>query len=232
MRIPPRYLKITGIVLACLLITSIVAGAIAYSKREAILKTVIEKAVRKAKRDYTLNLKISQPRFEGLTAVAFSDISIVPENRDSLAILRDVHVSIKLFPLLFGDLKVGNLKIKEGKINLIKRDSIRNYDFLFRKKEADTTKRKTRADLAELARKMLNQILYKIPEDMSISNFDVNILHDEDSLRFFTTSATIYDGNLRSNIRVNNGEAVWHLNGVVNPDDEQLDFQLSAENKN
>ena len=230
MRIPSRYLKIAGIILACLLIFSVIAASIAYSKREAILKTVIDKAVTKAKREYNLNLRISDPRFEGLTAIAFSDVSVVPEHRDSLAHFKDIHVGIKLYPLLFGDLKVGNLKIREGRINLVKRDSISNYDFLFRKK-TDSTKRKSRADLADLARRMLNQILYKIPDDMSVSNFDIAINHDQDSLRFFTTSATIKNGDLKSNILVNNGESIWHLDGIVNPDDEQLDFKLYAEKK-
>ena len=230
MRIPSRYLKIAGIILACLLIFSVIAASIAYSKREAILKTVIDKAVTKAKREYNLNLRISDPRFEGLTAIAFSDVSVVPEHRDSLAHFKDIHVGIKLYPLLFGDLKVGNLKIREGRINLVKRDSISNYDFLLRKK-TDSTKRKSRADLADLARRMLNQILYKIPDDMSVSNFDIAINHDQDSLRFFTTSATIKNGDLKSNILVNNGESIWHLDGIVNPDDEQLDFKLYAEKK-
>ena len=91
MRIPSRYLKIAGIILACLLIFSVIAASIAYSKREAILKTVIDKAVTKAKREYNLNLRISDPRFEGLTAIAFSDVSVVPEHRDSLAHFKEAH---------------------------------------------------------------------------------------------------------------------------------------------
>ena len=231
MRIPPKYLKIAGITLIALVVLTFIGGLIAYSKREAILKTVIEKAVRKARNSYQLNLTINNPRFEGLRSVAFSDISIVPENRDSLLYINDLHVGIQLLPLLSGDLKIANIQIKEGKINLVKQDSVRNYDFLFRKKERDSTQKSTRADLAELANKLLNQALDKVPENMSLNNFEIHIRHDDDQLKLYTTSATIEDGDLKSNILINNLESNWHIDGKVDPDEKQLEFKLYAKGK-
>ncbi|HEX8376988.1 MAG TPA: penicillin-binding protein, partial [Pedobacter sp.] len=223
-RASSKYLKIAIISLSTLLVLFLTGVFIAYSKREAILTTVLSKAVKKAKRDYNLDLKVANPRFEGLTTVAFSNISIVPENRDSLININDLHVGIKLFPLITGDLKIASLKIKSGKINLVKQDSISNYDFLFKKKDRDSTKT-SKADLAQLANNLLNQLLSKIPEDMSVNNLDVFINHDNEKLRFFTTHATIEDGNLKSNIILNNNEAVWHLDGDVKPGDKQLAFK-------
>ncbi|MFD2161430.1 transglycosylase domain-containing protein [Paradesertivirga mongoliensis] len=227
-RISPKYIKIIVISLLCLLLLFFIGIFIAYSKREAILNAVIAKAVIKAKRDYNLNVTISDPHFEGLTKVAFSNISVVPQGRDTLANINDLHVGVKLFPLISGDIKLASLSIKNGRINLVKRDSIRNYDFLFRKKNRDSTKT-SKADLAALANRLLNQVLHKIPDEMSVANLDVVINHDEDKLRFFTTSATIDDGQLKSNIRVNDTEALWHLDGTVEPGDKHLAFKLYAE---
>lgn len=229
-RIPPKVKKIAIISVSSLLLLIIIAGFIGYSKRESILNAVITKAIAKAKREYNIDLKISNPRFEGLATVAFTKISAVPANRDSLFHINDLHVGVKIFPLLTRDIKIADLRLQSGKINLVKRDSISNYDFLFKKKNRDSTKT-SKADLAELANNLLNQVLYKIPDDMSINNFDVEIKHNEDSLRFFTTLATITDGELKSKIILNNREAIWHVDGVVHPGDKQLDFKLYAENK-
>jgi hypothetical protein len=229
-RASSKYIKIAIISLSTLLVLFLIGVFIAYSKREAILTTVLSKAVNKAKRDYNLDLKVTNPRFEGLTTVAFSNISIVPEKRDSLININDLHVGIKLFPLITGDLEIARLIIKNGKVNLVKKDTISNYDFLFKKKDRDSTKT-SKADLAQLANKLLNQLLSKIPEDMSVSNFDVSIDHDGEKLRFFTKQATIEDGELKSNIILNNNEALWHLDGDVKPDDKQLAFKLYAEKK-
>lgn len=229
-RIPSKYIKIAVISLSVLLAVFLVGVAIAYSKREAILQAVITKAVNKAKRDYNLNLKISDPHFQGLTSVAFSSVSVVPENRDSLIYINDILIGVKLLPLISGDFKISRLKIKSGKVNLVKRDSISNYDFLFKRKNRDTTKT-TKADLAEIANNLLNQVLYKIPDEMQVTDFDVAITHNANKLRFYTSSATINDGQLKSNILLNDNEAVWHVDGTVEPGKKQLSFKLYAENR-
>jgi len=225
-----KYIKIALISLISLIVLSIVGVAIIYSKRESILQTVISKAIKKAKRDYDLNLKINNPKFEGLASVAFSDISVIPENRDSLLSINDLHVSVRLLPLITGNIKIGSLKIKSGKLNITKKDSVRNYDFLF-KKRRDSTKTKSKADLADLAHKLLNNALNKVPEDMEVNNFEIFLQHDDNQLKFFTTKATINKGDLKSNIIVNNNESVWHVNGIVEPDDKRLEFKLFADGK-
>jgi len=230
MRKRSKYLKITLISLGAMVALAAIGLAIVFAKREAILNSVITKAVQKAKRDYNLDLKINNPKFEGLTTVSFSNISAVPLHRDSLLNLNDLHVSVRLLPLITGNIKIGSLKIKSGKISLTKRDSIRNYDFLFKKK-ANSTKAKKNADLAELAHKLLNNALNKIPADMEVSNLEFFVQRDEDQFSFLTTSAVIEDGNLKSTIMVNKRESIWHLNGVVEPDDERLEFMLFAQGK-
>lgn len=233
MQIPSKYLKyirIAAIVFAALLVLSFIAGIVAYYKREAILKAVVEKAKLKARNDYSLDLTIDNPHFEGLRTIAFKDISVVPEHRDSLLHIDNLHVGIKLLPLIFGDIKLSGLKMSSARLSLIKRDSIRNYDFLFKRKK-DTSDSRAKSNYAELANNLLNELLYKIPDDMDVRNFEVNIIRDEDSLKFFTTSATIDDGELHSKIIVNNKESVWHLDGTVEPSDNQLFFKLYAENK-
>ncbi|PWG81168.1 transglycosylase domain-containing protein [Pararcticibacter amylolyticus] len=226
-----KYIKIAGIVFASLLVIALIGGFIAYSKREAILKTVVQKAKNKAKREYNLNLTIENPHFEGLSTIAFSDISVVPENRDSLLHIEDLHVKVRLMPLLLGDIKLAGLKLKSAKVSIVKRDSLRNYDFLFKKKNEDSTQVKGKANYAELANNLLNQVLYKIPDEMDIRNFELLFIRDKEQMRFFVPSATIDDGELKSRILVNNNESVWHVEGMVAPSDQKLDFKLYAEGK-
>ncbi|KAA8477584.1 transglycosylase [Arcticibacter tournemirensis] len=234
MHIPSKYLKyikISGVVVAVLIVIAFVAGLIAYSKREAILETLVQKAKGKAKRDYGLNLAIVNPHFEGLSTIAFSDVSIVPENRDSLLQMSDLHIKVKLLPLLLGDIKLSGLKVKSGKVQLTKRDSIRNYDFLFKKKNDDNANVSSKPNYAQLANKLLNQLLYKIPDDMDLRNFEFLIVRDDSRMKFYVTSAVIDDGDLRSSILINNKESVWHIDGTVEPSDNKLDFKLYAEGK-
>ena len=83
-RLNPKYIRIGGIVAAALVLILLIAGYVAYSKREALLQHEIAKAKAAAKKDYNLDLEIGSATFNGLSTVAFSDITIVPAQRDSL----------------------------------------------------------------------------------------------------------------------------------------------------
>ena len=48
-RLKPKYIRIAGIILLCIIVIAAVVGYIAYSKREGILSKEISKAVAKAK---------------------------------------------------------------------------------------------------------------------------------------------------------------------------------------
>lgn len=230
MRIPPKYLRIGGIVLLSLLVLVLIGGVIGYSQREYFLEKAIAKAIRKAKNDYNLNVKIEKAQFTGLSTVDLNDISVVPENRDSLAMIRHLSVRVKLLPLIAGNVKLAEVRMNNGRVTLIKKDTVRNYDFLFRKKGEEPRSDK-KVDLSALAQNLMNQVLYKIPENMDIRDFGVSFTEDTNSVSLHTTTATITDGYARSSIRVNNTESIWHVEGRVEPDDKQLDLKLYAEGK-
>lgn len=231
MQIPRKYYKIALVTLLSVLIILLVAGSIAYAKREAILRAAIEKGVTKAKRDYNLNIKIGSATFTGLSSINFKDITIVPDNRDSLATIQNFKVGVKLIPLLFGDIKLSEISLNKGRINLVKRDSISNYDFIFRKKNVDSTETKSELNLSKLANNLINQILYKIPDDMDVRDFEIKFRDDTSALNFYTTSATINGGDVESTIKVNGNESTWHIQGTVEPGDQQLDLMMFADNK-
>lgn len=231
MQIPPKYLKITGFILAGILLIFLIGGAVAYNKRESLLQSGIQRAITKAKRDYNLNLKIGSASFAGLKTVYLEDVSIVPENRDSLLYINKFTVAIKILPLIFGDIKLAEVRASNAWVHLIKRDSIRNYDFLFKKKNTDSTATTGRANLGELANNLLNQMLYKIPDDMDIKDLEIKIVNDTSSFNLFTPTATIVDGDVKSTTNVNGKESVWHVEGEVHPGDKQLKLKLFAEGK-
>ncbi len=95
-RLNPKYIRITGIVLASFVVLLLIVGYIVYSKRESLLQHEITKAKLKAKRDYNLDLEIGSAHFTGLSTVSFSDITIVPAQRDSLLSIKRFDVSVKV----------------------------------------------------------------------------------------------------------------------------------------
>jgi len=230
--IPKKYIKTGAWVLGIFLLLLIITGIVAYNKREALLEKMMAKAIAKADKDYGLEVKIAEYGFNGFSTVHMKDISVVPNDRDTLTTIADMTVGVKLFPLIFGDVKLSEINLNVGKLNIVFRDSLSNLDFFLKRKKKDDTEKKSKTDLSNLAHDLLNQVLYKIPDNMEIKDFLLNV-NDNDTakLTFLTTKATIDDGELNSTILVNGKESTWHINGTVKPGKKQMDIMLFADNK-
>jgi hypothetical protein len=225
-----KYIRVAGIIAICLIILLLIGGYIAYNKRGAFLQSAISKAKLKAKKDYNLDLEIGSAHFTGLSTVSFSDITIVPDKRDSLLSIKKFDISIKLMPLIFGNVKLSDVVLDNGHLNLTDIKGVRNFDFLFKKKK-DTTEKKTRADLSELANNLMKQVLYKIPDDLDLKNFLVTFKNDSAGVKLLAQTAVIKDGKLSSTIKVDDGAATWHFAGKMHPSDKDIDVRLYADGK-
>ncbi len=75
-----KALRIAGWVFLSLFLLALVGVGFAYIKRENLLKTALERGIRKAKRDYQLDVRIGSAGFTGLTSLAFTEFRLYPKN--------------------------------------------------------------------------------------------------------------------------------------------------------
>lgn len=230
--VPKKYIKIGIWIIGALAVVFVIMGSIAYSKRENLLRQMMAKAIAKANRDYGLDVKIGSANFSGLSTVHMTAISVVPKDRDTLTTIADLTIGVKLLPLIFGNVKLSEINLNTGKLNVVLKDSLTNLDFILKRKKKDSTETNSKLELSDLAERVLNQILYKIPDNMEIKNLMFQ-LNDNDTaqLKLLTTTATIDDGDLKSTILVNGNESTWHLNGTVKPGKKQMDVLFFADGK-
>ncbi|GAB3258421.1 biosynthetic peptidoglycan transglycosylase [Larkinella harenae] len=234
-----KVLIISGWVLLGILVLGGIGAGIAYTKREVLLKEGLEKAIRKAKRDYDLNITIGKAQFTGLSTVAFSDVAVVPQDRDSLLRIEKTEVGVSIWPLLVGRVAVSSLTLQNGLAHVVRRDSTTNVDFLSKSQKKDSSVAATsapeissrRIDLAVVAENLVDNLLSKIPDNMDIQNLELRLTDDDRQIRFLTETATIDDEELTSTIRVNDGESVWHLAGTVAAADQEANVALYADGK-
>jgi len=229
-RLNRKYIRIGGIVLICLFILALIGGVIAFNKREKLLQSAIDKATAKAKREYNLDVKIGSAKFVGLATVAFSGITVVPENRDSLLTINDFEVGIKIWPLLVGNIKLASVKVGNGVLNLTNIKGVKNFDFLLKKKR-DSTSTNSGGDISVVANNLINQVLYKIPDELDLTNFNVKYRTDSLNVSVLAKFAKIENSNLTSTFIVNNGESTLHFAGKMRPSDKFIDVKLYADNK-
>ncbi|GAB3996705.1 biosynthetic peptidoglycan transglycosylase [Spirosoma daeguense] len=232
-----KAIRIAGWVFLSIFLIACVGAGIAYSKREKLLQSTLERAIRKAKRDYNLDVHIGSAKFTGLTSVAFSNISVVPEKRDSLARIQQVEVSVRFWPLLAGKVGLSGMTLENGLIQVVKRDSLTNIDFLLRKKRDSTSvssapsESRRRTDLSEVAENLIENILSKIPDDLNVNNLEFRAMDSNDTLSLLTQSAVIDNEAVTSTIKVNGNQATWHVAGTADPSAREYDLALYADGK-
>lgn len=201
--------------------------------RESILKSVIQKIIASEKRKHNLEIKINEASFVGLTTIEMKGISVVPEKLDTLLRINKFKVSIAVFPLIIGHIKIDELVTSNAVLNIVNKAGKRNFDFLLKKKNPEDTIKKDNSglDLAALADNLINELLYKIPNNMSIVNYRLNVIDNTLNFSINAENINIDDHQLRSRFVLNNNESVWHMEGAIYPSDKKLDIRFYAENK-
>jgi len=226
----PRRIKVALIILGGVVVLFALTATIIYNKREALLQEALVRVKKKALQEYGLHIAIEQAYFSGLSKITFEAFEIKPEQRERLLWMNYLEVDLRLWPLLFGEVKVYALNMDQALVSFVKTDSLSNYDFLFKRKQVDTTTN-SKMNLAALADKLIHSVLYKIPENMELKQFKVSYRDDSTEQVVSIPQATIDDGDLQSTIVVNQDEAIWHADGQLNPNKKRLHIRLYAKDK-
>ncbi|UKJ08073.1 biosynthetic peptidoglycan transglycosylase [Solitalea lacus] len=206
--------------------------AVLFAKREEILNKTITKITKAQLTRNQLDIKIENARFVGLSSVRFDKITVVPLQKDTLLSISNFEVKVRLLPLILGDVKLASVQLNNGKLSLVNRNGVKNYDFLLKEHKRDTTQ-KSELDLAKLANRLINQVLYKVPDNMELRNFEASFTETDSSrtTSIIAKEILIDDQELKSTFIINRGEAVWHCSGTVDGGDKEMDVKLYADGK-
>ncbi len=226
-----KALRYTAWTMLTLLLLGVAGAFYAYSQREQLLKAGIERAISKAKRDYDLTLHIGSARFTGLTSLAINNISVVPAQRDSLVRVDRVAVGIRLLPLLLGKVALSHLRAENGFLQVVKRDSLTNLDTILKRRKKTPGNTNTRTSLADVAENLVENLLSKIPDDLTVRNLDFRLINGDTQQNLLASDVRIDRGRVVSTLLLNQTEATWHLTGTATPSDREYDVKLYAEGK-
>ena len=227
--------KIALIIGGILLLLLVIGFTVALSVRTRLLDKAMTKVENTLRERYHTDFNVREYSFTGLATVTFKDIEVIPQERDTLAKIERMAVSVRLLSLLFGDVKIGNLALQNADVTLLKRDSISNYDFLFRKQTKDTTvsvEKDVETNYAALIDGVLKQVFFKIPRNMELENFQLSYQDDSVHQRIRLPEAVMDGGDFETSLFLNDHDAQWNLSGRVNPDKQQLRVEVSSEEEN
>ena len=210
-----------------------IAGLFGYaiSNRQLYLDKAVQKVRSKLQNSYSVDLDIDTYYFTGLNKVEFKDVLVIPQDRDTLALMDRFAVQVNILPLLFGEVEIGGMEIDNALISFIKKDSTSNYDFLFKKSKSEDPKsdnKEQSRNFADIAERISKQVFSKIPSDLELRNFNVSYTDNSLSQKISIPKASMRSGDFESSIFLNDHDAEWILKGEIDKSDQRMLVEVSS----
>ena len=142
--------------------------------RETLLQQAIARVSNKMEQDYNSNFSVKKASFVGFSGVSLSDVTLVPNNADTLFSIHKIKTSVNFFRLLIGDIQLGTLEIENGYVQLVKNKNGQNFEAFLKKEEATTNSNEKR-DYAKFAHSIISNVLNLVPTDMKIENLSFRL---------------------------------------------------------
>jgi hypothetical protein len=195
--------------------------------RDSLLQTAIAKIENKMANDYETKLTIEKASFDGISAVQFQKINVVPNNADTLFSIEKVNTKINLFKLLFGTIQLEKLEMKNGFIQLVKNKNGRNFDAFLKRKSVDNSPSEN-SNYAKSVYRLLSRVLNLIPTEMQLENLSFRMDDMGKKVALTMSQLQLKEEALATTIEVktNSFTQKWNIKGTANPRDKTADLKF------
>ena len=208
-----------------LLLVAVLIGFFIF--RESLLQQALTKATTKMKTDYNSRFTVKEASFDGLSGIRLSDVTLVPNNADTLFNIRKIKTSINLWRLLVGDVQLGTLEIKKGYVQLTKKGNVKNFAaFLKRNKNEPVTTAKK--DYADFTYRLISKVLNLVPTDMSIEDLTFKLDDNGKKARIAIQKLVLLNKQLETaiNVQTNTFAQRWRIKGFADPRNKKADIRF------
>lgn len=213
----------------------IVAGVLAlliivfFSARNAVLRHIIRNKIEAFNSKYPAKLIIADAHFKGLLGIELKNVSIVPEGKDILLSSAYMYASLKLFPLIVGNINIENLEISRLRVNMMRKNKSDNYSFLLSGKPK---KRKMETDYAERINNLTDAVFEKIPERCSLDNFLLEVANNNSIATVFIKELKLKDHHFSAPLQLSEGKRTTSViaEGSISKSDRTASIKLYAKN--
>lgn len=202
--------------------------------RNAILRSIIGKRTVLAEQTYGLHIQYKNLILRGLDQIELQELSVVPEKRDTLLTLQSLEIKLGFWKLLIGDIEVRNVMMDQLNLDFIKKDSVANYDFLFKKREEDESQdTSTETNYANRINKLLNLLYGFLPENGQLTRVCITERKDSNFVSVSLPSFLIKENRFESAIEIQEDTLSqhWIAKGELNRKNNSLKAELYTPSK-
>ena len=200
--------------------------------RGSLLRHIADKRITRLEQRYGLDISYNKLHMKGLNTISIDGLNVVPQKRDTLLSLQSLNIRIGLWKLLWGDIKIKEVRLDELSLNFIKKDSTANYDFLFLPSSEVTASNEsnTSTDYTRRINTTLNLLFDLLPGNGELTHLTITERKDRNFVSFRIPRFVIDDYHFQSEITVleDSLNQQWNTEGEFNPSERRLHATLHA----
>ena len=200
--------------------------------RGSLLRHIADKRITRLEQRYGLDISYNKLHMKGLNTISIDGLNVVPQKRDTLLSLQSLNIRIGLWKLLWGDIKIKEVRLDGLSLNFIKKDSIANYDFLFLPSSEVTASNEsnTSTDYTRRINTTLNLLFGLLPGNGELTHLTITERKDRNFVSFRIPRFVIDDYHFQSEITVleDSLNQQWNTEGEFNPSERRLHATLHA----
>ena len=198
-----------------------------FAFRNTLLHFVANKKVEAYYKQYKLHIKYAQLNFEGLSTISASNLSVTPQNLDTLLKVNDLKISIRVLPLLLGHIRVDEVVVNNAALNIVGTQNGNNYAFLLNKKSKTNTQ-KSSINLASTADHLLDKIFDNIPNSVTINKAILATKSDSSATHWELPQINLHNGIFNTKAIITEGSKtfVWYITSHIKKSDRNLMFKM------
>ncbi len=228
-----RRIRIAIISIAGLILLFLISF---FTFRNTILRTVIDRKLNTLDNKYNVKAAYGKAAFYGLSTVKVLNLSIVPQGKDTLALIDSISVSFKPFDLLFNRLRFTNVELANISINFVRKDSVSNYLFILdRKKDSavlDTVIKVPEKDYGSRVAVLMDALFNHIPATTLVRNFRITADIDTNFFSFYMPGLEIRNRDFHTVAEVSELNKVeqWIISGHLDPVGKDIQLSIKTDN--
>ncbi|KOS08377.1 glycosyl transferase [Flavobacterium akiainvivens] len=197
--------------------------------RNMVLQKVIAKVQHKMEADYNSTFTVKEAKFSGLNGISVKGITLVPKGADTLLNIQELNTSVSLGKIIFGNVQLGTLTMKNGYVQIVKKDSLGwNFRAFLKSPKKDEDSSDTERDYADRAYNIINKALNLIPTDMVLQNLALRVDDMGRKVNLNLSTLKLADEQLESSITVVEDSLTqhWKVKGLADPRGHKCDLKF------
>ena len=200
--------------------------------RGSLLRHIADKRITRLEQRYGLDISYNKLHMKGLNTISIDGLNVVPQKRDTLLSFQSLNIRIGLWKLLWGDIKIKEVRLDGLSLNFIKKDSTANYDFLFLPSSEVTASNESNisTDYTRRINTTLNLLFGLLPGNGELTHLTITERKDRNFVSFRIPRFVIDDYHFQSEITVleDSLNQQWNTEGEFNPSERRLHATLHA----